>query len=524
MQGMTILLAATSAFVASASAAQSVSPASAASSVAQVPSAARAEPARPTDGAPKEECLSAVLEAHESSPTGRYTVTIKPWDKRLVRIDAKVRTRGDGLLMYPDGANHVPEGWASYIRNLKAFDRQGNPVLLESTGPGAWRVPEELKGQEIGLAYEVMLHHDAGKTWPFGWDEAAYVKGDAAFFTGKALFITALDIEDLRVDFAIPKDWKLVTAWTPGCEERSYRVKDAIELTESAHFTGEFINRTVTAAGATVEIGLGDALAGSAPLIEGVLERSLSTAADMLGPVPAQTFAVIADVEPKYSGGGTFVRSVSMLFQEPPTLANRDEWGHIVTHELLHLWLGGALQPAAEQEYWLTEGFTDYLSNLVELRSGLITEERFWERVREHHAKYVKQAGRVSLRDAGLQKGTYYDLVYSGGFLAALALDVEMRQRSGLARGLPHLVHALNEEFGGRAGFSPDDVVRLASQLSGSDFSPFFRDYVLGVKPLPTERVLGAVGITLNPQAKAASVTSAERARLRNRLLLDRSH
>ena len=421
--------------------------------------------------------------------------------------------------MYPEGASHVPEGWATYVRNLKAFDRQGNPILLESTGPGAWRVPEQLKGQEIGLGYEVMLHHDAGKSWPFGWDEAAYVKGDGIFFTGKALFITALDMQDVRVDFKIPKEWKLVTPWVRACEERSYRIKDAIELTDSAHFTGEFTNGLVTAAGATVEIGLGNALAESAPLIEGVLEASLSTAAAMLGAVPAQTFAVIADIEPKYSGGGTFVRSVSMLFQEPPTLANRDEWGHIVTHELLHLWLGGALQPAAEQEYWLTEGFTDYLSNLVELRSRLITEERFWERVREHHAKYLKQAGRVSLRDAGLQKGAYYDLVYSGGFLAALALDVEMRQASGLARGLPHLVRALNDEFGGRGRFSPGDVLRLANQLTGSDFAPFVRGYVLGVKPLPVERVLDAMGITLKPQAKAASVNSAYGARLRNRLL-----
>lgn len=479
----------------------------------------RAEAGQLTQAAAKDGCLPSVLETHETTPTGRYTITITPADKRLVRIAGKVRTRGDQLLMYPEGASHIPEGWATYIRNLKAFDRPGEPVLLESTGPGAWRVPDRLKGQEIGLTYEVMLHHDAGKTWPFGWDEAAYVKGDAVFFTGKALFITALDMQDVRVDFDIPKEWKLVTAWQPGCGERNYRVKDAIELTESAHFTGEFTNRVATAAGATVELGLGDALAKSAPLIESVLRGSLSTAADMLGPVPAQRFAVIADMEPKFSGGGTFTRSVSMLFQEPPTVANQDDWGHIVTHELLHLWLGGAIQPAAEQEYWLTEGFTDYLANLVELRSGIITEQRFWERVREHHAKYSKQAGRVSLRGAGLQKGTYYDLVYSGGFLAALALDVEMRQRSGLAHGVPDLVRSLNEQFGGRGRFSPDDVIRSANQLGGGDFSPFVRDYVTGLKLLPIESVLRAVGIPLDPNAPATSPRFATMSRMRNALL-----
>jgi predicted metalloprotease with PDZ domain len=425
---------------------------------------ARAEDGQSTGGKPKPECLSAELEADSNPPSGRYTITMNADDKRLVRIAAKVRTGGDQLLMYPEGASHMPEGWASYIRNLAAVDSQGRPVALERSGPGAWRVPERLKSQEIGLTYEVMLHHDAGKSWPFGWDEAAYVKGDAAFFTGKAVFITALDMKDVRVDFDIPKEWKLVTPWRPGCETRSYRAKDAIELTESAHFTGEFHTRSVTAAGATVQIGLGNTLAQSAPLVERVLEGSLSTAARMLGPVPDQTFVVIADIEPKYAGGGTFVRSVSMLFQEPPTAANQDEWGHIVTHELLHLWLGGAIQPAAEQEYWLTEGFTDYLSNLVELGSLLITEDRFWERVREHHDKYLKQAGKASLRDAGLQKGAYYDLVYSGGFLAALALDVEMRRRSGLRQGLPDLVRAMNQEFGGRGRVRPEGVGRKPAE------------------------------------------------------------
>ncbi len=444
---------------------------------------------------------------------------MKSSDKRLVRIAAKVRTSGNQLLTYPEGASHVPEGWATYIRNLKAVDEQGRPVSLEAMGPGAWRLPDGFKGRQLALAYEVLLHHDSGETWPFGWDEAAYVKGDAVFFTGKALFITALDMQNIRVDFDLPKNWQVVTAWQAGCGDRSYRIRDAVELTESAHFTGAFTHRTLEAAGATLEIGLGNALAKSTPLMEGVIRASLTTAVDMLGPVPAQTFALIADLEPKYSGGGTFVRTVSMLFQEPPTASNQDDWGHIVTHELLHLWLGGAIQPAADQEYWFTEGFTDYLANLVQLRSGLITEQRFWERVREHHAKYIGQAGRVSLRDAGLNKGANYDLIYSGGFLAALAMDVEMRSRSRGSRGVPDLVRALNAEFGGRGRFGPNDVLRLANQLTRSDFGSFMRDYVLGTKLLPIDRVLRAVGISLDPNAQLMSSQSRSSSSLREALL-----
>lgn len=478
-----------------------------------------AAPEPATSAAQRLACRAPTSQADGNSPTGRYTVGMKSWDKRVVRIGANVRTLGDALMMYPEGAGHVPDGWATYIRNLAATDAKGNPVALERVGAGAWRVPDRLKGQEIALKYEVLLHHDAGETWPFGWDEAAYVKGGAAFFTGKALFITALDMQNITVDFDLPDGWKLVTPWEAECRERSYRVKDAIELTESAHFTGDFIHREVAAAGATVEIGLGKALTASAPLVEEVLKRSLHTAAHMLGPVPDQTFAVIADLEPQYTGGGTFVRSVSMLFQEPPTSANKAEWGHTVTHELLHLWLGGAIKPAARQEYWLTEGFTDYLANLVGLRSGLITEQTFWQRVRDHHTKYVKQAGRASLRDAGNDKAAHYDLVYSGGFLAALTLDVQMRERSGHARGVPDLVQALNDQYGGRTGFTPHDVGRIAGRLSGGDHSAYIRDYVLGMNRLPMERVLGSLGVPLAAEAGARGADNRKAARLRERLL-----
>ena len=79
------------------------------------------------------------------------------------------------------------------------------------------------------------------------------------------------------------------------------------------------------------------------------------------------------------------------------------------------------------------------------------------------------------MRDAGKDKKPNRQLVYGGGSLAALALDVALRERSGEKVGLPDFMRALHAEFGkpGKT-YALQDLERIAGQLTGSDFSGFF--------------------------------------------------
>ena len=65
-------------------------------------------------------------------------------------------------------------------------------------------------------------------------------------------------------------------------------------------------------------------------------------------------------------------------------------------------------------------------------------------------------------------------VVFGGGSLAALALDVELRLRSQDTVGLPQLMQALYAEFG-KPGkrYALEDIARLAERLTGHDFAPF---------------------------------------------------
>lgn len=393
--------------------------------------------------------------------TARYVVTADEQDRRLVRVHATITSHEDVLMMYPEGASHVPQGWATYLRNVVSS------ATLEPAGPGQWRNPA--KGKPVTINYEVLIHHDAG-FWPFGWDEAAYVKGTAVFMTGKALFITALDVVRPEIEFRLPAKWQLITPWEKVGGGR-YVAADAVELTEAALLTGRFEARTITSGEVTVLLGMGTQMKESVPLFEETIRAVLPIAHSIFGGTPRGTYVVIANREEEFTGGGAFVRSMSMLFQEAPSAANRAEWAHVLVHEIVHLWLGRAIE---SNDAWFIEGFTDYIANRIEQRAGILTDAQFAARVEEHRKKYAAVADRVSLQAAGADKGKYYDLIYSGGLLFALALDDELQKRSGGS-----LADVLRLLYAAGKPVTLESLISATNRFAGADLQPMFEHYVL---------------------------------------------
>ena len=434
----------------------------------------------------------------DSSAGTWYTVTIPPYDRRLVRIDARIELTDSVLLMYPEGADHVPESWATYVRGLAATDDGGRAIALRYLGGARWSVPDP-RPPAVRLRYEVLLHHDA-VLWPFGSKEAAYVKEDGAFITGKALFIAQYGLPPARVHFALPPGWRLATPWAevPG-DSTTFAVPHVRELLEVGMLAGRHEQRSLAVGETTVILAVGQSLAGSVDLFDRTIRPTIPMAASLFGGTPRGKFVVIANRD-AYDGGTAFTRSFDVVFKDAPTLESRDRWAHVIVHELLHLWLGNGIRtPDDAQEYWFTEGATDYLADLLELRTGTITRERFYERLAEHWDRYRAVAGRESLRRAGEEKAKNYDLVYSGGLLATFVLDVELRQRTGGRVGIDAVMRRLYARHGPRGTpFTYDDLRRVAREVGGADLDPLFACCVAGTARLPVERALSAIGRTLD--------------------------
>ena len=423
--------------------------------------------------------------------SSHYLVTVRAENPRLTEIEASLAVQGDILEMDGGYAEHLPDRWAKFVHELSASDPADRPIALQYLGGARWRIPAPLP-RTIRLRYHVTLDHDK-EDWPFGAKEAAYGKRDWYFYTSRTLFIGHSRLTGTSVQFRLPDGWMATTPWSdvPG-EHDTFRVPNFQELANVALVLGQYAKRRVLSGGSEVTIALGVDLADAMDLFESTLEPLLPAATKLFAGAPAGKFVVLAN-RATYSSGGAFIRSVSMVFKDPPSAESRSELGHFLGHELVHLWLGNAIQASeVEKEYWLSEGFTDYLSYRLLVDVGLMRRPELANVFADESKKYMAHAGQLSLRAAGLEKDKNYDLVYSGGFMTALALDSETRQRSGGARDLYTMMRQMYRDFGGPGKrYTFEDVVRIAGKTAGSaDVSRLLRDCVAGTQIIDTRKYL----------------------------------
>jgi len=211
------------------------------------------------------------------------------------------------------------------------------------------------------------------------------------------------------------------------------------------------------------------------------------------GTVPGRTLIVVNRQEREHSfDGGVFGRSVSMLLGDEPNKENIERWVPFIAHELFHLWNGQFIEHTGH-ENWFSEGFTDYYAMVVCVRSDLISEEEFIQRLRSASERYFTKAGQRPIHEA-----PDYELQYAGGSLAAASLDILIRKSTDNTKSLDDLMRCMYQEFG-KTGkeYSIEDVIRVANKITQTDHAEFFKRYVEGTDVLPLEEYFGCMGLDL---------------------------
>jgi predicted metalloprotease with PDZ domain len=372
----------------------------------------------------------------------------------------------------------LPNGQASLVEGLRASDGKGHALPLRDLGAGDYGIAG---GQRIRLSYSVRLVHDR-YPWPAGKEEVSYRTGEGLMATGAALFFADGDAPvpaPIEVDFDLPRGWRAHTPWTRAGEGERFHVASRRELVSNALFLGTAHSETFEAGGIALTLVLGERYRKSAGLFVELLRTQLASYATLFGGPPLSRRYLVVINEDASGDGGAFASSFSQFVQGDADERNRVIWGYVMAHELLHFWNGLSLVPGDVREEWFKEGATDYLTIVTLARNGWLGGDLLAKRLENVPRRYLiaRQAQHLgmSVRDAGKDKQPNRQLVYGGGSLAALALDVALRERSGDTVGLPDFMKALHAEFGqpGKT-YALADLERIAEALTGSDFSGFF--------------------------------------------------
>ena len=201
---------------------------------------------------------------------------------------------------------------------------------------------------------------------------------------------------------------------------------------------------------------------------------------------------------------------MSILTYEPLDPTNAGRWRPLLCHEIFHLWNATAISSGEHQQYWFSEGATEYYAHLLPVRLGEVSGARFLETVSGKYAGYLEVAGAAGLLAAGDEKFLNHRLVYDGGALAALCL-VRICAATSNRKSLDDVMKALYKKTSGRKGvdLTIELVAETVSRVAGRPMAEFFKRFIMGHEELPLAESLDLAGIELQVEVTQLPDTRA---------------
>lgn len=178
------------------------------------------------------------------------------------------------------------------------------------------------------------------------------------------------------------------------------------------------------------------------------------------------------------------------------------EFFHIVTPLNIHSKEIGEFdfnKPQMSKHLWLYEGLTEYAAHHMQVKTGLIEYDAFFE------VMITKMKNARSFNDTvpftKMSKyvlDTYkpqYHNVYEKGALIGMCLDIMLRYYSNGKYGTQELMYDLSKQYGKSNSFNDDDLFNDIEKLSFKEIRYFLNSCVDGNKPLPFKEIFNMVGM-----------------------------
>ncbi len=402
------------------------------------------------------------------------------------------------VLELPDSyGNGLAVDLSSHIVEERAVDesgrelpvrRDGDTWTIDYTGRVTLSYKVRVSGYEAGTAYLDSLA-GSGTPWPY----FPMLEADLAYLPGYAVIIRPRQLQgiDPSLQLDLPPQWQQALPWAEqpaGMDELLNNPIYAGEL--SLYEQGPLLLALPSAATAAA----GGSLAEYASKAQALLVESESLLGGLDLPegqrlILALLFRGEGDlVGDSYYPSSFFSGSVVI----PAGTGNdplSDSTIEATARGMVSLLLSGELETDSGA-LWLDEGSAWYLQDLVPYEAGLWGASLFWDRFNGHYDAY-REARAVftgSLAQAGVlgyESEEAAIVLTCGGAAACASFDSELRSIQPYSLDLPSLLRNLSEMSSIEDPISNDDILSTLVNLTGRDWSAFFRDYVEGVEEIP---------------------------------------
>jgi predicted metalloprotease with PDZ domain len=196
----------------------------------------------------------------------------------------------------------------------------------------------------------------------------------------------------------------------------------------------------------------------------------------------------------------------------------------ITSHEYFHLWNVKRIRPfelgpfdytqiVRSKALWQCEGVTSYYGDRTLPRCGLWTEERYFqhlateiETLQNNPDRKVTSAEKASQSTWDRKDFPRVDY-YNKGELLGLLMDLKIRTMSEGKKSYDDVMRHLHETYVVKpskegkgpigVGFPEDGILKAINDVTGSDWTDFYKKYIEGLEELPYQEILPAAGLAL---------------------------
>jgi predicted metalloprotease with PDZ domain len=180
------------------------------------------------------------------------------------------------------------------------------------------------------------------------------------------------------------------------------------------------------------------------------------------------------------------------------------EFFHIVTPLNIHseiIETFNFVEPVASEHLWLYEGTTEWASDAMQLRAGLITVDEYVDRFSvkmSYDDLYDKEysLSQLSLNSYTKEGQAQYGNIYQRGALVSSLLDLRLLELSGGTRGLREVLLELSSKYGPDRAFDEAGFFDEFVAITYPEIGDFFDKYVKRAEPLPIAEYFENIGIS----------------------------
>jgi predicted metalloprotease with PDZ domain len=405
-----------------------------------------------------------------------------------------------------------------FVRSFKAYDENGNEIETERISTNQWQIDNTDKlaklDYDIEDTYDTEIENDRVIPMAGTGINDDYIVLNTFAVLG---YFEGLQTNPVKVNLDYKSDWTVGTSLTIDANG-FYTAETYDHLADSPIFMGD-----LTSASTTVnDIKVGVYVYSSdttinAKRIMDVAEELLQSSSEFIGysPVTHYNFLMcFLDQEEfianGFMGAGALEHSYSSLFVYPGFGNFITEVQNDMAHEFLHILTPlnlhsniiqpfNFVEPTASQHIWLYEGVTEWGSDIMQLRGGLITVDEYLDRISEKISISDRFSKDISLVDLSL--GVYSEAItleflnfYNKGAVAAALLDIRLLELSDGRLGLREVFLDFLEKYGKYKPFPEDEFFEIFVENTFPEIEQFIDNYIKGTEPLPYGEYMAKLG------------------------------